>query len=501
MFCSNCGSEIKDEIGFCNNCGAKIVNKSKFNFKKLLIPIFITLILLIVPYGVYRIYDYNVNKYVSDNVYVYFTENGSCLHFTNDEKKGTLVDINNQGWWKTKELFGVEKFINKKGEEKEREAINKIKKIVIDNKIIVKDASALFCFDNLEEIINIKRLDTSQCSNFSFMFAESNIKESYIDYLDIKNGNDFQGMYQECEFIEEFTMDSEKNIIGKTFFDVENHEIFAKGLIESAIRCDDLFEGCKKLKKVFLTMNGFISLGDAFKGCENLESIQVGDDAYFISNCYKIFEGCSKLNEVKMGDNVYYIMNNKPDFGLNDDMKEKRIFYILGLAGKYYGYDEEDYIEKMGEINLVRIRDDIGDDIGDSVATYVFREYVEFLDGEIEEYDYNYDEKGREKIEYRYRVKIKIKNPEHRADFLECGVVLRTQSTTYFEKSKNNKMSKYYEEGISYEDEVIYISGPIRNVYDAIVLKPNKPDIVIVNCYLNKIISGVINRGWWKLWE
>ena len=136
MFCPNCGSEIKDGIGFCNNCGAKIVNKSKFNFKKLLIPIFIALILLIVPYGVYRIYDYNVNKYVSDNVYVYFTENGSCLHFTNDEKKGTLVDINNQGWWKTKELFGVEKFINKKGEEKEREATNKIKKAYLSPVLI-----------------------------------------------------------------------------------------------------------------------------------------------------------------------------------------------------------------------------------------------------------------------------------------------------------------------------------------------------------------------------
>lgn len=176
-----------------------------------------------------------------------------------------------------------------------------------------------------------KRLDLSSCTTMENAFNGcTSMKTLILDNIDLKNCNNFKGIYGDCPDFTDFKI-TNSNLIGITtlsfLFDVKNIDLSGSTLsfakleatfkdknIESIIlngthlpNCTSfkqMFYGCKKLKKVEMVGLDTPVLNDClymFQNCTYLETINAAD--FNTSNCTDMqymFDGCNNVTSVNL---------------------------------------------------------------------------------------------------------------------------------------------------------------------------------------------------------
>ena len=96
---------------------------------------------------------------------------------------------------------------------------------------------------NLTTLINFKKLDVSDCTNFSRMFAfcESLQNINELQNWNVSNGTDFLSMFEYCILLKEISLSNTLDILKKEMFYNcnPNLKIHWKGKIYT---CEDLME-------------------------------------------------------------------------------------------------------------------------------------------------------------------------------------------------------------------------------------------------------------------
>jgi len=165
------------------------------------------------------------------------------------------------------------------------------------------DGSYMFAsFGALEEIVNLKSVNTSACENMSYMFCFNGCDFKSLKHIDLsgfntENVTTMRSMFNTCTVLEELDLST---------FNTANCE---------SMRF--MFQYCGKLKSLdlssFNTENA-TDMGYMFAYCYELEKVNVssfntencGDMTYFFAYCYKLnnldLKNFDVSNVVKMGN-------------------------------------------------------------------------------------------------------------------------------------------------------------------------------------------------------
>lgn len=423
MFCPNCGKEMNDGAVFCSNCGwskSDVGNKNKSNianvFKKLKIPFFIVIAIAVVLFGI-KTYMSIERSRVYDKVYAYITDDGKVLHYTHDEKKGSLVEMGN-GWMADRyDIFGTKQYIDKKGEAKTIANTEIIELIVIDNKISMNSCECMFGFSNLIDIEGIKNIDTSACTNFQAMFLTSKVKNINLNFLDMSKGENFSCMFMECEELENVDM--------------------LKVNMSSAKNFSQMFFGCKNLKNVKFSSSDILyvqSMQDMFWDCGSLQSIDMSNIHYEnVKSINSIFYGCSSLKEIKFNNSEWGSIENDIDMGFADSQKQEVKITVNN--------SQKEYNEFMTYIARVRLTpNNIYKYI--DIETELFDSYYSDILGNFVVWEMSYDQPT---IYFEF----KSKDNRYTFDDAKVSFILEMQDSQYYDFWKHDNRYEYRNEKTS----------------------------------------------------
>lgn len=202
-------------------------------------------------------------------------------------------------------------------------------------------------FDNLSEI-SLENVDTSEVTDFSFMFSKCrNLKRIYgIESINTGNASDFEGMFN-CTGIEEIDISSwdlskAENMSFMfykcnsliNFFANNSSSKMLKNMYSMFGYCSELktvkmnnwnvakaweftsmFQKCQNL--ISAEMNGWnsppenkINLNEMFEGCSSIEEINIAG-LYVTPGKYEdVFKGCRRLKKISVPDNFDVYSSN-----------------------------------------------------------------------------------------------------------------------------------------------------------------------------------------------
>lgn len=182
---------------------------------------------------------------------------------------------------------------------REKQDINKIKQILINDKIKV---STMFnWFSNLiqlTEILGLRNINTSDCEDFANLFTNcSKLKSVYfLDDLDVSNGVDFSGMFKNCFNLE--------NITSLQFWNMKNAE-----------NLGEMFYNCIKLKDMSSIENWNVSKVINFVrmcfNCIALKNLNLSNWNLLNGKIYTdMFNSCKGLQEIVLPSTILHIKSN-----------------------------------------------------------------------------------------------------------------------------------------------------------------------------------------------
>ena len=202
---------------------------------------------------------------------------------------------------------------------------NKIKKVQILNQVKSNYMKEWFkCCINLTTLIDLKNLDTSDCTDFSSMFAfcESLQNLNGLQNWNVSNGTNFSRMFGYCNSLQ--------NLNGLRNWNVSNGVNFSY-----------MFSNCKSLQDLNELSNWDVSNGKDFSymflNCKSLQDLK-GLQNWDVSNCtdfLKMFEYCTSLQKILLPNTLSIL--------------RKDIFYkcnsTLKIHWKNHIYTYEDLLE------------------------------------------------------------------------------------------------------------------------------------------------------------
>ena len=178
-------------------------------------------------------------------------------------------------------------------EDSQEEAMNqliteasKIKKVIIENKIVPNDIAYWFCYlTNLIEISGIENLDTSSVIDMSSMFSGcSNLSSIDLSGIDTSTVTDMSSMFSGCSSLSgiDLTSINTSNVIDM------NH----------------IFSGCSSLNSInldSLNTSNVVDINGMFYNCTGLTSLDLSSfNTSNVTNMSMMFDGCSNLKTVNL---------------------------------------------------------------------------------------------------------------------------------------------------------------------------------------------------------
>ena len=178
-------------------------------------------------------------------------------------------------------------------EDSQEEAMNqliteasKIKKVIIENKIVPNDIAYWFCYlTNLIEISGIENLDTSSVIDMSSMFSGcSNLSSIDLSGIDTSTVTDMSSMFSGCSSLSgiDLTSINTSNVIDM------NH----------------IFSGCSSLNSInldSLNTSNVVDINGMFYNCTGLTSLDLSSfNTSNVTNMGMMFDGCSNLKTVNL---------------------------------------------------------------------------------------------------------------------------------------------------------------------------------------------------------
>ena len=188
----------------------------------------------------------------------------------------------------------------------------KIKRIIIDNKIVLNSYDYFFGeFKNVEDIINIENLDLSLATSISHMFDGcSSLKKLDLSTFNTKNVIDMSGMFNNCESLIELNISNfnTENVVNMNSMFCYCIELQMLNIINfdtsNVTDMARMFSECYKLKEIdisnFNTKN-VENMNYMFTCCEQLENINVVSfDTSKVKEMTGMFYGCIGLKSIDL---------------------------------------------------------------------------------------------------------------------------------------------------------------------------------------------------------
>lgn len=178
------------------------------------------------------------------------------------------------------------------------------------NKIIAnQDSGCMFkCCLNLEKIIGLSILDTSNVKSMSYMFSGCiRLKELDVSSFNTSNVLSMSHMFEWCTDLRKLDLsafDTSHVIYMEEMFDYCRNirELYLSNFNTSSVRLmESMFRDCLKLKKLNLKnfdISNVISMRNMFRNCENLEVVYKPKNFYEYANkiyTENMFDGCTKI--------------------------------------------------------------------------------------------------------------------------------------------------------------------------------------------------------------
>ena len=171
-----------------------------------------------------------------------------------------------------------------------RKESNQIENVHILNQVKSRYMKSWFkkC-NHLTTLINFQNLDTSDCTNFSNMFAYcellKNINE--LEKLNVSNGRNFSDLFYHCKTL-------------------QNIEALKNWNISNGINFTRMFE-CTNIYNVFTLENWDMSnckkISSIFKDCIFLQNISIPDSINHLT--YTMFYNCNENLKIKWKNHIY----------------------------------------------------------------------------------------------------------------------------------------------------------------------------------------------------
>lgn len=209
--------------------------------------------------------------------------------------------------------------------------LSKIKKVVIENKI-VPDSTAYWFFSliNLNEISGIENLDTSNVTDMEGMFANcSSLSSIDLSGLNTSKVTDMEGMFTGCSSLSSINL---SNFDTSKVADMSTMFYNCTGLTSlelSSLNTSNvtnmmgLFDGCSNLKTVNLqsfNTEKVTNMIQMFYRCESLESLDIS--SFDITGETEITNMLIDSNHDSLKCTVY-VKNEEIKNILKDDSKNK----------------------------------------------------------------------------------------------------------------------------------------------------------------------------------
>lgn len=178
------------------------------------------------------------------------------------------------------------------------------------NKVIAnEDSDYMFkCCLDLEKIIGLSILDTSNVKDMSYMFSGCiRLKELDVSSFNTSNVLSMSHMFEWCTDLRKLDLsafDTSHVVYMEEMFDYCRNirELYLSNFNTSSVRLmESMFRDCLKLKKLNLKnfdISNVISMRNMFRNCENLEVVYKPKNFYEYANkiyTENMFDGCVKI--------------------------------------------------------------------------------------------------------------------------------------------------------------------------------------------------------------
>ena len=215
---------------------------------------------------------------------IWYKIDGTTLHLSNSDLGGYLQ--HDESSMKIPEWTGI--FVLN----------NPITNVIIENEIVPLETYYWFnSCDNLIEIKNISKLNTSNVTSMDYMFNRCALTSLDVSNFDTSNVTSMSHMFNGCSEL--------------TSLDVSNFDT------NKVTNMSGMFSGCSGLTSLDLSefdTSNVTSMYYMFKGCSGLTSLDLSEfDTSNVTGMNNMFDGCSGLTSLDLSSFDTNKVNSKGD--------------------------------------------------------------------------------------------------------------------------------------------------------------------------------------------